>query len=67
MNTLEVLLNHYYKIMWCEFSNRDTMTDDEIIYLIGVSGLNALHDYGRLVTCGQEDGHTMYQINRSYI
>lgn len=67
MNRLEVLLNHYYKIMWCEFSNKEMMSDDEIIYFIGVSGLNALHDYGRLKVCGQEDGHKMYMIDRSYL
>ena len=53
--------------MWCEFSAREVMSDDEIIYLIGVSGLNTLHDYGRLKICGQKDGHTMYKIDKSYI
>ena len=67
MNKLEMLLEHFYKIMWCEFSAREVMSDDEIIYLIGVSGLNTLHDYGRLKACGQKDGHTMYKIDKSYI
>ena len=53
MNKLEILLEHFYKIMWCEFSAREVIPDDEIIYLIGVSGLNTLHDYGRLKVCGQ--------------
>ena len=43
-----MLLEHFYKIMWCEFSAREVMPDDEIIYLIDASGLNTLHDYGRL-------------------
>lgn len=67
MNKLEMLLEHFYKIMRCEFSAREVIPDDEIIYLIGVSGLNILHDYGRLKICGQKDGHTMYKIGKSYI
>ena len=43
--------------MWCEFSAKEIMSDDEIIYLIGVSGLNTLHDYERLKACDQKDGH----------
>lgn len=67
MNTNDVLLDRFYRIMWCEFSNTDALYEDYIIHMIGTMGLNTLLVAGRLESCGVINGRKLYTLDKSYI
>lgn len=67
MNNNEVLLNTFYKLMWCEFSNMDALYEDYIIDMIGRLGLNTLVSAGRLESCGEINGRKLYSLDKRYI
>lgn len=62
-----ILLDAYYRDMWCEFSNIDTLYEDYIIHLIGTKGLNMLRDHGRIELCGEIYGRRLYSFDKTYL
>ena len=67
VNERQVLLDYFYRIMWCEFSNMDALYEDYIINMIGTAGLNILRDNGRLESCGVVDGRELYTLDKTYL
>ena len=67
MNFNDILLDRFYKLMWCEFSNTDALYEDYIIHTIGTLGLNMLLSADRLETCGVINGRKLYTLDKSYI
>lgn len=63
----QVLLDYYYCVMWCEFSNMDALYEDYIIHMIGTVGLNILIDNGRLESCGVVNGRKLYTLDKTYL
>lgn len=60
----QVLLDYYYRLMWCEFSNMDALYEDYIIHMIGTAGLNVLRDNGKLESCGVVNGRKLYTLDK---
>lgn len=67
MNVNDALLDRFYKLMWCEFSNTDALYEDYIIHMIGTLGLNMLLTANRLESCGMINGRKLYTLDRSYL
>lgn len=61
----ETMLNFYYRIMWTEYSVLDTLTKEQIIYLIGVVGLNMLVTKGWLIPVKDSENDS-YVLDKTY-
>lgn len=67
LNERQVLVDYFYRVMWCEFSDIDALYEDYIIHMIGMAGLNILRESTRLEGCGVVNGRQLYSLNKTFI
>lgn len=62
VNERQMLVDYFYRVMWCEFSDIDASYEDYIIHMIGTAGLNMLRDNRRIEGCGVVNGRQLYSL-----
>lgn len=51
-----------YDIIRKDTENLDSVYEDYIVHMVGISGLNALLEHGLLESCGVVNGRQLYVI-----